>query len=551
MTLDRRRFSGLALGSGAALLAGRGARAQGTGQGAAQRPLVHAIPADISSLDPADSRSQQDQEIGVNIYERLVGMRFDEGPDGILQAHPTEVVPQLAESWTVEGPVITFRLRPGVRFHGTGNPLTAEDVRYSFSRLVGIQGNGRNQAGIAGLFKEEQLEAVDPMTFRITFTDNLGTPTAIPVALTSMKFFQFAVVDSVEVKKHATPADPWANEWLMRNVATTGPYYVAGRSMGQQLDLRAVPDHWSGRQPAFEHVILRVRGSADLVSLIRGGVVDYAAEGLTGRQYDALAAAGFPVVNGNTPSILRVHMAMDKEPFTDPRVRQAMLHAMPIDRIIRTALSGRARRQECFFNRDDITCNNSYARYAYDPARAKALLAEAGKTAFSFDFWYSNALPYNNDIAILIADSLKTIGVTANLRPTPALQLLDAFRNRINGQNEEMSGMLMNEGVIWLNDPSTLANLVIASKTATSGVTNWARFSDPEADALHARHRNSTDEAARREAYGVIQDKMAASASSANPLVMLGRTVVTSRRITGVTFSQDPFARYAYIRPRS
>ena len=546
MTFGRRHLAKFAVASGAAILGSEEAMAQGAGL----RPLVHAIPADISSLDPADSRSQQDQEIGVNVYERLVQMRFEEQPDGTLQAHPSDVVPQLAESWVVDGPVITFRLRQGVTFHGTGNPLTSEDVRYSFARLVGISGNGRNQAGIAGIFKEEQVQAVDPLTVRITFTDNRGTPTAIPVALTSMKFFQFAIIDSTEVQKHATADDPWANEWMMRNIATTGPYYIAARTMGQQIELRAVPNHWSGHQPPFEHVILRVRGNADLVSLIRGGVVDYAAEGLSGRQYDALAAAGFPVTNGNTPSILRIHMAMDKEPFTDARVRQAMLYAMPIDRILRTALSGRGRRQECFFNRDDITCNNSYAGYTFDLERAKALLAAAGKTSFSFDFWYSNALPYNNDIAILIADALKSIGVTANLRPTPALQLLDAFRNRINGQNEDMSGMLMNEGVIWLNDPSTLANQVIASKTASTGVTNWARFNDPEADALHARFRNSADEAARREAYHVLQNKMADSASSANPLVMLGRTIVTSRRITNVTFSQDPFVRYAYIRPR-
>ena len=111
--------------------------------------------------------------------------------------------------------------------------------------------------------------------------------------------------------------------------------------------------------------------------------------------------------------------------------------------------------------------------------------------------------------------------------------------------------MLMNESVIWLNDPSTLTNLVIASKTATSGLANWARYSDPEADALHERYRNSDDVAARRAAYQVLQDKMAESAATSIPLVMLGRTIVTSRRVTNVTFSQDPFARYAYLKPRA
>jgi peptide/nickel transport system substrate-binding protein len=539
MMLHRR----LLVGAAAALAA-----LAGTAAAVQAKPLVHAIPADIASLDPADIRGQQDQEIGVNVYERLVRMKFNPQKDGTLLADPVAVEPELAESWTVDGPVITFKLRPNIKFFATGNPMTSEDVRYSFERLVRITGNGKNQAGIAGIFKPEQIEAVDPLTVKITFTDGAGTPTAVPVALTSMKFQQFAVLDSVEVKKHATAEDPWANQWLMKNLATTGPYYIASRQLGQQLELKAVPNHWSGKQPAFEEVVLRVIGNADLVSLIKGGVVDYAAEGLTGRQYDALAASGFPVLHGETPSILRLAMAMDKEPFTDARVRQAMLYAIPHDRILKTALAGRGKRQTCMFNMEDPTCSFNFERYKLDVNKARALLKEAGKTSFSFDFWYSNALPYNNDIAIIIADSLKQVGVTANLKPTPALQLLDAYRARINGVDQNMSGMLLNEGVIWLNDPSTLTNLALVTKTASGGVTNWARYSDPEVDELHLKYRNSSDVAARTAAYRKIQDKLVESAATANPLILLGRTIVVNPRLTGVTFSQDPYARYAYLR---
>ena len=366
-----------------------------------------------------------------------------------------------------------------------------------------------------------------------------------------MKFQQFAIIDSVEVKKHATAEDPWASQWLTKNVATTGPYYIANRTLGQQLELKAVPNHWSGQQPAFEDVVLRITGNADLVSLIRGGVVDYAAEGLTGRQYDALEKAGFPVLHGNTPSILRISMAMDKEPFTDPRVRQAMLYAIPHDRIIRTALAGRGSRAICLYNPDDITCTNTYGKYKLDLEKAKALLHEAGKEHFSFDFWYSNGLPYNNDIAILIADSLKSIGVTANLKPTPPVQMLDAMRGRINAVDQTMSGMYLNEAVIWLNDPSTLTNSSIVTKGPATGSGNWARLSDKEVDDLHFKFRNSADTAGRKAAYARIQEIVADSASTINPLLVLGRTIVVSPQITGVTFSQDPYARYAYLKPKS
>src|SRR4029078_3677655 len=125
---------------------------------------------------------------------------------------------------------------------------------------------------------------------------------------------------------------------------------------------------------------------------------------------------------------------------------------------------------------EDWTCNNSYEKYKLDLAKAKDLLQAAGKEKFSFDFWDSTPLPYNSDIAIIIADSLKQIGVTANLKPTPALQLLDAGRARIHGGDQDMSGMLLNEGVICLNDPSTLSNLGLVTKTPTAGFTNWARF---------------------------------------------------------------------------
>src|SRR4029450_965391 len=98
------------------------------------------------------------------------------------------------------------------------------------SGLTPSPGTGRNEGGSPGVFKPEQVEAVDPLTVRITFTDGDGKPTAVPVALTSMKFQQFAVIDSVEVKKHVTAEDPWANEWLKKNLATTGPYHKIRRA---------------------------------------------------------------------------------------------------------------------------------------------------------------------------------------------------------------------------------------------------------------------------------------------------------------------------------
>ena len=109
------------------------------------------------------------------------------------------------------------------------------------------------------------------------------------------------------------------------------------------------------------------------------------------------------------------------------RVRQAMLYAVPTDKIIRTALAGRATRAISLYNPEDPTAVNDYEKYKLDLDKAKSLSGGSRKDpAFRLISGTALPCPYNNDIAILIADSLKSIGVFANLKPTPALQLLDA-----------------------------------------------------------------------------------------------------------------------------
>src|SRR5258708_38635610 len=116
MLIERRFFARLAVRLAAAALVS----ATCLGGAALAKPLVHAIPSDIASLDPADIRGQQDQEIGVNVYERLEQLKVNEQPDGTLIADPLEAVPQLAESSKVKGPILTFKLRPGMTCIATG-----------------------------------------------------------------------------------------------------------------------------------------------------------------------------------------------------------------------------------------------------------------------------------------------------------------------------------------------------------------------------------------------------------------------------------------------
>jgi peptide/nickel transport system substrate-binding protein len=510
--------------------------------------LVHAWTSDYTSLDPANTLGvDENQEIGVNIYERLLQFTFTPGDNGTLNGFGLDVTPQLATSWTVDGPKITFQLRDGVKFYPSGNPMTAEDVRYSLERMVMIPGNGQFQAGVAGLYHANQFKVINPRTIEVTTTNPAGKPTAVPVALASFRFQQFGIVDSKVVKSHASPDDPYAAKWMQNNVASTGRYYVDSHQPGQQVVLKAVPNHWSGSEPAFTTVVLRILGGADLVSLMKGGQIDYAAKGLAARQFDQLQSSGFTVLHGQTPNILRADLSLDAGPLSNVALRQAIAYAVPYDDIAKVVFAGRASVATSIVNPQAPQIDPAWAVYQKkDPAKATQLLADSGTPAdFVLDIWYGTGVAYYEDVARLISSSLTSVGIKTKLQPRPPVQLIDLQQGRIHHTANDMSGMLITDGVIWLDDPDTTIDLWGKS----TGDLNWSHYANPEVDKLHAEFRDSGDVAARTAAYKTIQEDMA-TAVGAIPVAVEGRTVVTNPHVTGVTYTPDPYARYEYLKPR-
>ncbi|WP_432519028.1 ABC transporter substrate-binding protein [Kineococcus sp. SYSU DK006] len=505
--------------------------------------VVVAIPSDINSLDPANTLSSQDQEVVLNLYDRLVNLQLDESPDGSLVWEGLAVTPGIASSWEVQGAKITFHLRDDISF-SSGNPLTAADVKWSFSRLPELGGNGANQAGVAGLRSGDQIEIIDDHTVAITFTAPDGTPTELPVSLPNMRFLQFGIIDSVTAQQHATPDDPWASQWLAKNVAGTGPYTLSSREAGQQLTLEAVTPRWTGTEPGFAKVVLRVTGDADPVGQMKSGVVDYVSTGVTGRQFDDLEASGFTVLNQQVADILRADVTVDRGPTADPLVRQAIAYAIPYEQIISSAFSGRGERAATVLNPQDPFGTSDWSKYDTDVDTAKALLQQAGAGKFSMDIWYNGDVTYFEDTALLIQQSLASIGISANPQARPGSQLQSMRQERIHGTNNDMVGMLLDEATIWLDDPDTF----MQQWATTSGASNWAHYSDNEVDQLQQQFRFSTDEAGRKAAYATIQAKLADSAHLL-PLAVLGRTVAVTDEVTGVAFGPEPYVRLEWLKP--
>jgi peptide/nickel transport system substrate-binding protein len=105
-----------------------------------------------------------------NIYDRLLTYDTKTLPDGTSSYDYTKVRPELAESWNTaaDGMSVTFKLRSDAIFHD-GTPVTANDVKWSLDRAVGIGGFSTIQMAAGSLQKPEQFEVLDDKTLRISF----------------------------------------------------------------------------------------------------------------------------------------------------------------------------------------------------------------------------------------------------------------------------------------------------------------------------------------------------------------------------------------------
>lgn len=462
-----------------------------SGIGVAQaRDLTIALATEPSSMDPQFHSLTPNIQFSETIFDPLVRT------DGM--ARP---VPCLAESWTVNGNVWLFKLRPNVKF-SDGSPFTAEDVVFTYARVPKVP----NSPSSFNLYLKsiDKVEAVDPLTLKIT------TKGPSPVLLPNL-----AVVPIMSKKAASGPA-PEGKTTVELNrgdgLIGTGPYKFVSWKRGAEIVLERNTYYWGGK-PTWDKVIYRpITKPAARVAALLAGDVDVIENPPTD---DLAKLEKNPKLHiQKTPSVRVIYIALNqgkdvpagmsgtngKNPLTDKRVREALSLAIDRDAIVARIMDGVALPAANLLAYPAFGTSKKYATApAADPAKAKALLAAAGyPNGFSLSLGSPNGRYINDQrIAQTVAGMWESIGVKTDVE-TMAPPVFFKKRNTY-AFSTYLAGWAAATGE--MSHPLTSLVLTHDPKLGV-GTTNWYLYSNPELDKLVQEASKTQDDAKRGEMLG-------------------------------------------------
>jgi peptide/nickel transport system substrate-binding protein len=395
---------------------------------------------DILTLDPAEAYEFSGIEIIANSYDRI--MRFE--PTDI-----SKLAPGVAESYTVsdDGKTLTFKIRPGMKF-ASGNPITSADAVFSLQRVVKLDKTPAFLIGQLGWTKDnvdQMVKAVDGETFQITITEDFSPS----LVLSLMSSVVGSVVDMKTVTEHEVAGD-LGNGWLKSISAGSGAYSVKSWKANESVVLEANPGYRGGA-PALKRVVLRhVAEPAAQRLLIEKGDADIA-RNLSADQITGLAGNKDVVVTTVPQATLYyVGLNLKTTQFQNVKVRQALHYLVDYDGMVGSFLKGGYQVHQTFWP-SGFWASLDENEYTFDPAKAKALLAEAGiADGFEVTLDTPNSSPFTN-IAQSIQSTMAQGGVKVTIVPAEQKTVLTKYRAR------QHQMLLINWGPDYM-DPHTNAD---------------------------------------------------------------------------------------------
>jgi peptide/nickel transport system substrate-binding protein len=450
---------------------------------------------DMITLDPAEAYEFTGIEVIANMYDR------------IMRLEPTDInklVPGVAESYTVsdDGKTFTFKIRPGQKF-ASGNPVTAADAAFSLQRVIKLDKTPAFLIGQLGWTKDnvdQMVKVVDPMTLQITITEDFSPS----LVLSLMSSVVGSVVDMKTAMEHETAGD-FGYAWLKTNSAGSGAYTLKAWKANESVSLEMNPNYRSGAAALKRVVIRHVTEPAAQRLLIEKGDVDIARDLTPDQVAGVTSNKDITITTIPQASLYYVGLNLKTTQFQNVKVRQAMHYLVDYDGMVNSFLKGREKVHQTFWP-SGFWAALDENEYKFDPAKAKALLAEAGlKDGFEVTLDAPNTQPFTN-MAQSIQSTMAQGGIKVTIVPGEQKTVLTKYRAR------QHQMLLMNWGPDYM-DPHTNADSFARnpdnSDAPKSKPLAWRNSWDiPEITKMTDAAVRERDEAKREQDYKDLQKKV-------------------------------------------
>ena len=423
--------------------------------------IVIARPMDVVGLDPGFLT--ESAVVVDNIFDTLVTRDKD-----------MKLVPSLAQSWQQTAPdTWEFKLRPGVKFTN-GEPLDAAAVKFSIDRVKDPQAAAPTVSYISTV---KEVRVVDPLTVQVV--------TAGPDPLLPTRFSRYPT--EVVPPKYVTQVG--RKEFAQKPIGT-GPYKLAQWQKGTSVTLERNADYWGGKPEVSRVVFQAIPEASTRVNALLNGEADIITDvSADDRKKIAGSQAARVSTVERAGNIVYIGLKTNEAPFDNLKVRQALNYA--VDKKSNSIIGPR-----------DFGYAGEPAGYPYDPAKAKALLAEAGypngfSTQLDTVSWYLK----NTDVAQAIAEQLKAVGVQVKINPVESA----LYRERVPAGKQSPMYMLGWSSTNTLDADAAIYAILHSGQP-------YSTYSNPKVDQLLDKARFAGPDTPRAKLYEEIQNVYLADA---------------------------------------
>lgn len=488
---------------------------------------------DIISLDPGTALEITSGEILGNTYDRLVRLN---------KSDRSKLNGDIAESWTIsdDGKTYTFKLKPGLVF-ASGNPLTAEDVAFSFKRTVTLAKSPAFQLVQLGLTKDnvsEKAKAMPDGTFVLT----VDKPYAPNFVLNCLSVNAAAVVDKKLAMENEKDGD-FGNAWVQTHYAGSGPMKIRDWRANEVVVLERNDKYYGTKGKLVRAIYRHVKESSTQRLMLEAGDVDIA-RNLEPGDLEAIAKNDKVKLQSELNGTLySISFNMNNPKLAKPEVLQAFKYLLDYDAIGKTLIKGIGVIHQDFLP-VGLPGATGEKPFKLNVEKAKELLAKAGyPEGFNVTFDVRNTQPVTG-IAESFQQTAALAGIKLDIIPGDGKQTLSKYR-------VHKHDIYIGEWSLKYWDPHANADAFVynpdPSESAKFKTLAWRNgWYDPSLNAMVEEALLERDQTKRIEIY----HKMLKEFTAKSPIMVvyqMQETAALSKKVKDFSLGPVPYTNFVYL----